>query len=304
MQCRPHDLRGVDDPSVDQVLVDFGLGVEAVFGVGLLPNLRDDDRPFLTSIGGDPTHRLFQSAPNDVHADLLVTLEFEIDQGRLATQQCDAAPGNDALLDRGLGRVHGVLDPGLLLFHLGFGGRANLDDGHAADQLRQPLLQLLAVVVRRGFVDLRADLLDPAFDGGVYTLTLDDGGVVLVDRDLLGFAEILDLDVLELQPEVLGDGLATGEHRDVFKHRLPPVAEPRRLDGGALQCPAQLVDDERGERLTVDILSHNQEGPVKPRDLLEQRQEVLHRADLLLVNENDRILEHNFHALRVGDEIG
>jgi hypothetical protein len=60
--------------------------------------------------------------------------------------------------------MQGILNASLLFLHLGFGGRTDLDDGNAAGQLRQPLLQLLAVIVRRGFVDLCAQLLDAAFD--------------------------------------------------------------------------------------------------------------------------------------------
>ena len=94
--------------------------------------------------------------------------------------------------------MHRVLDARLLLLHLGLGGRTDLDDGDAADQLREPLLQLLAVVVRGRVLDLRADLLDAALDGVRGAAALDDRRVVLVDRDLLGLAEIVDLDVLEL----------------------------------------------------------------------------------------------------------
>ena len=120
-------------------------------------------------------------------------------------QQRDAAARDDALFDRGLGRVHRVLDAGLLLLHLGLGGRADLDHRHAADQLGQPLLELLAVVVGGRLLDLRADLLDAALDLLRRAGALDDRGVVLVDRDLLGPAEVLELDVLELDAEVLGD---------------------------------------------------------------------------------------------------
>ena len=107
-------------------------------------------------------------------------------------------PGHDALFDRRLGRVHRVLDARLLLLHLGLGGRTDLDDGDAADQLREPLLQLLTVVVRGRVLDLRADLLDAALDRLLAAGALDDRRVVLVDGDLLGLAEILELDVLEL----------------------------------------------------------------------------------------------------------
>ena len=80
-------------------------------------------------------------------------------------QQRHAAAGHDPFFDRGLGGVHRVLDARLLLFHLGLGGRADLDDGDAADQLGQPLLQFLAVVIRGGVLDLRAQLLHASFDG-------------------------------------------------------------------------------------------------------------------------------------------
>jgi len=60
-----------------------------------------------------------------------------------------------AFFDRRLRGVHRILDASLLLLHLGLGGRADLDDRHAAHELRQPLLELLAVVIRRAVLDLR-----------------------------------------------------------------------------------------------------------------------------------------------------
>ena len=102
-----------------------------------------------------------------------------------------AAAGDDALLHRGAGGVQRVLDPGLLLLHLGLGGRADVDHRHAADQLGQPLLELLAVVVGGGLLDLRADLLDAALDVGLLAGAVDERGVVLVDDDPLGAAEVL-----------------------------------------------------------------------------------------------------------------
>ena len=53
----------------------------------------------------------------------------------------------------------------------------------------------------------------------------------------------------------------------------------------------------------LDVLGDDQQRPAGLRDQLQERQEVLHRADLLLVDENDRILEHDFHALGIGHEV-
>ena len=58
-----------------------------------------------------------------------------------------AAAGDDALLDRRAGRLQGVLDAVLLLLELDLGGRADLDDGDAAGELGEALLELLLVEV-------------------------------------------------------------------------------------------------------------------------------------------------------------
>ncbi len=167
--------------------------------------------------------------------------------------------------------MHGILDASLLLFHFGLGRGAHLDHRHATDQLRQPLLQLLAVVVAGGLVDLAADFLHPAFDLGVLAFALDDGGVVLVDGDLLGLAEVGNLDVLQLDAQVFGDGLAAGEGGDVLQHGLAAIAEARRLDGRDLQRAAQLVDDQGRQGFAFDVLSDDQQRLAALRDLLQQR---------------------------------
>ena len=112
------------------------------------------------------------------------------------------------------------------------------------------------------------------------------------------------LDRLELDPEVLGDRASARQDRDVFEHRLAAIAEARRLDRGGLQRAAQLVDHEGRERFAFDVFRDDQQRTAEARHLLEHRQEILHRADLLLVDQDDRVFEHHFHALRIGHEVG
>jgi hypothetical protein len=73
---------------------------------------------------------------------------------RRRAEQGHAAAGQNAFLDRRAGGVQGVLDAGLLLLHFAFGRGADVDLGHAAGQLGQPLFELLAVVVAGGVLDL------------------------------------------------------------------------------------------------------------------------------------------------------
>ena len=117
------------------------------------------------------------------------------------------------------------------------------------------------------------------------------------------FAEIFPAHVLELDAEILGDHLAAGQHAEVLEHRLAAVAEARRLDRGDLERALQLVDDERRQRLALDVLREDEQRLAGPGDLLEQREQILHVRDLLLVDENDRILEDHFHAVGVRHEI-
>ena len=64
-----------------------------------------------------------------------------------------------------------------------------LIDRDAARELREPLLELLAVPVGVGVLDLGLDLVDPALDVVRLALALDDRRVVLGDDDLAGLAE-------------------------------------------------------------------------------------------------------------------
>ena len=77
----------------------------------------------------------------------------------MARSSARPPPGHDAFRDRRLRGVDGVVERLLPALHLGFGRRADADHRHAARQLRQPLLELLAIVVAGGLLDLLADLL-------------------------------------------------------------------------------------------------------------------------------------------------
>ena len=219
------------------------------------------------------------------------------------TQQRDATTGDDALFDGGLGGRHRVFDAVLLLLEFDLGGRTDLEDGDAAGQLGEALLELLAVVVGVGVLDLGLDLVDPALDVVFRTRTFDDGGLVLGDDDALGLAEQVERDGLELEPDLFADDLGSGDGRHVLQHRLATFAEAGGLDGSRLEGAADLVDDDRGECLTVDVLGDDDERATGLHDLLEDRDEVADRRDLRRHEQQVRIVERRLHALGVGDHV-
>ena len=117
---------------------------------------------------GDPAQRLDQPDADDADTGRLVTGQAQVAvERRRGVDEGGAATGDDALLDRGPGRGDRVLDAVLALLELDLGGRADLDDADAAGQLGQPLLQLLAVPVGVGVLDLAPDLRDPGVDLGL-----------------------------------------------------------------------------------------------------------------------------------------
>ena len=181
LERRPRDLRGVHDPRLEHVHVLAGGRVQAPSRVER-SDLLDDHAALEAGVRGDLLEGRLERLAHDQRAGRLVALQVELVEPRLAAQQRHAAAGHDALLDRGLGGLHRVLDAVLLLLQLDLGGRADLDHGDAAGQLGEPLLELLAVVVRVGLVDLALDLVDPALDVGLAAAALDERGLVLVDR--------------------------------------------------------------------------------------------------------------------------
>ena len=219
-------------------------------------------------------------------------------------QKRHAAARQDAFLDGRAGRMHGVIDPILALLHLDLARPADPDDRDAAGELGQPLLQLLAIVVGGGLLDLGLDLADAAFDVGLLAGAVDDGGVLLLDGQLLGAPQHGERDVLELDAEVLADGLATGQDRDVLQHGLAAIPEAGRLDGRDLEAAAQLVDHQRRERLALDLLGDDHQRLGGLHHGFQEREELLQAGELLLVNENVGVFHLDPHLLGIGDEVG
>jgi hypothetical protein len=81
--------------------------------------------------------------------------------------------------------------------------------------------------------------------------------------------------------------------------RLRRSPKPGRLHGDGLERAAQLVDDDRRERLALDVLRHDQQRLAGLDDLLEHGQEILDGADLLVRDQDVRVVEHGLHALGV-----
>src|SRR5580704_13116117 len=198
LESETRNLGWIDYASLNQVTVLAGVGVEAEVVVFRFANAANHHRAFVSGVVNDLTHGLFESALHDVDANGFVIVQLELFERRDAANQRYAAAGNNAFLDRRACGVHGVLNTSLLFLQLGLGGCGDFNYGDAAYQLGQTLLQLLAVVIGGSVFHLCANLSNAAFDLAGFPAAFNDRGVVLVNGDFLGAAEIFHLYVLEL----------------------------------------------------------------------------------------------------------
>src|SRR6266511_2387021 len=302
LECRADHHRRIGDSGVDEVLVLVRLDVESVALRGVADPV-DDDRAFQARVVGELADRLLQRANDDSCSGALVAF-VSVELNRFdGVQERHAASGDDTLLERGASRLERVLDAVLLLLHLRLGRGTDLDHRDTAGELRQPLLQLLAVEVGVGGLDLLLQLLDARLDRLGVAGPVDDRRGVLVDHDTAGLAELRELRVLELETHLLGDHFRAGEDRDVLEHALAAVTEARRLDGDGREGATQLVDHDRRERLALDVFGNDQQRLAGLNHLLEHRQQVLDSADLLVRDQDVRLVEHRLHTLGVGDHV-
>jgi hypothetical protein len=119
---------------------------------------------------------------------------------------------------------------------------------------------------------MRADRLDARLDVSGLAGAVDDRGVLFLDDHFLGLAEVVHGRLLERQADLIGDDRTAGENGDVLQHGLAAIAETRRLDAGHFEDAADIVDDQRRQRLTLDVLGDDHQRTARLGHALEQRQ--------------------------------
>jgi hypothetical protein len=113
------------------------------------------------------------------------------------------------------------------------GGRACVYPGGAARQVGDALGELLAVVVAGGLLRLALDGLGARPDVLL--------GAVLADLHLLAAAQVAGADVLQVDAQVLEDGLAARQGGDVFERGLGAAAGAGRLGGARTERVLTLI---------------------------------------------------------------
>ena len=257
-------------------------------------------------IGGNLLQGGRQSPLHDPNAGALIAAQACSQAIQFAGQLHEhaAAAGHDAFLHGGAGGVEGILDAQLAVLELGFGGSAHLDHGHAAGQLGHALDQLLAVVVGLGVIEFALDGRDPIRHGGLVLTGGHDRGFVLADRDAAHAAQVRQGDRVEVHGPVFAHQGGAGEDGDVLQGGLAAVAEAGGANGRHLQHAAVLVHHQGGKGLALHFLREDHQGLAGAGHRLQDRYQVVDRADLAVGHQQQGVLVLAHLAVAIGDEVG
>jgi hypothetical protein len=269
------------------------------------PNLLNDDAAFEAGVEGDLPKRLLHRAPHDQATGLLVVgPTTHLVHGLLGSEEGDTPSGDHALLDGGASRLDGVLDAVLLLLELDLGGRSDLDHDDTAGQLGETLLELLAVPVGVGVVDLTLDLLDPRLDVGLGSATVDDGRESLSTTTLRARPSSSRVTFSSLRPtssEITVPPVRMAMSWSMALRRSP---KPGALTATDWKSPRILLTTRVARASPSTSSEMTSSGLPWVHHLLQHRDQVVDRADLLVGDEDERILEDGLLPVGVRDEVG
>ena len=191
----------------------------------------------------------------------------------------------------------------LTFLELNLGCSTGLDDCHAAGELCQALLELLAVVIGIGGLDFLTQLADACLDVILCAQSINDGGFILGDDDLACTAEILKGGVLKREANGLGDHFTGGEDCNVLQHGLAAIAKAGSLDGDRLEGATDVVDNQGCQGFALNVLGNDEQRLAGLHNLFQDRQQFLGVSDLGVDQQDVGILEDSFLAICVVNEV-
>ena len=248
----------------------------------------------------------FEGLEDDLGTGLLVAVE--IGNGCLdllgSVDVCAAAAEDDAFLDCCSGSIESIFHTEFCFLHLCLGCCTDADDCYAACKFGQALLQFLSVEIGLGLFDLFLDLGNALCKCILVAEAVNDNSLLFCDLDALCAAELLQGCVLELKTQVGADDSAAGQDRDILEHCFTSVAIAGSLDSNNVESTAELIDDQGGQSLALDILSNDEELGAHLDDLLENRKDILDRGDLLVCDQDVRIFQICFHLVHICCHVG
>ncbi|SCB64893.1 unnamed protein product [Fusarium graminearum] len=303
------DLEGVEDTSVDHVNV-LALGaVETLVEVSgvLVGELADNDGALKTGVLDNGSGGAGDGVLDDADTKLLVKVgsgDLVEGLGR-GLDEGSATTGQDTLLNSGAGGVQSINESILLLTDLNLGRATNLDDSNTARELGKTFLELLLLVLGgSGVGNDTTDLLTSLSNGVLAATTVEDNGVLLGDGDGTSGSKHVGGGLVKLDVKLISEDGTVGKDGEIAEDGLAVVTETRGLDSSDLELATELVQDADSKSLTLNVLSNDDQRSALLGGDLKSGDDVLDSRDLLLGEEDERVLKLDLLGLGVGDEVG
>ena len=207
--------------------------------------------------------------------------------------------GYDTLFYSCSGCVQSILHTEFCFFHLCLGSSAYTDNSYAASQFCQSLLEFLFIELRSGLFDSCFDLSHTVLNVFLVACTVNDNSRLFLDFYRFCSSQMIQGGIFQLKTKLLGDHGTAGQDCDILQHLFSSVAVARCFHTYYLQSTTQFVHDQSGQSLALDILSDDQKLLAGLYDLLQKRQDFLNVGDLLVCDQDVRIIQDRFHFLHI-----
>ena len=249
--------------------------------------------------------RSFQCLQDDLCTGLLVALKVCSKLCYLlgSVDVCRSAACDDTLFYCCSCCIQSIFHTKLCFLHLSLGCSADTDHCHTACELCKTLLQLLFIKLGLCLLDLSLDLSNAVCDCFLIAHTVNDNGALLLYLNRLCMTKHIHGRILQLDADLLGNNLSAGQNRDISEHLFSSVAIARSLYTYYREGSTQLVHDQGSQCLALDVLSDDEKLSACLYDLLQQRKDLLNVADLLICDQDARIIQNCFHLLSIGCHI-
>src|SRR6056297_1899947 len=294
----------IDHTGFMEVLILLGAGIVPVVVFTVL-DLADNHGSFHACILYNLANRLLEGTPyNGDTGTFVFVVPLKILQRLNSADIGNAATGNDPFFNSSSGGTESIIEPVFFLFHLHFGSSSDINHSHTTCQFGKAFLQLLTVIVRGRILDLLTNLVDPCFDHLLITGTVYNRGVLLINGDLLGITQHIDGGAFQFQSFLFRNHGTSGKDGDILEHLFPAVTETGCFHSGDLQRSTQLVHYQGSQCFTVHILGDDQQRATVLGSSFQDRKQVFHGGDLLIMDQDIGILQYRFHLFCIGHEIG
>ena len=117
-------------------------------------------------------------------------------------------------------------------------------------------------------------------------------------------AKIINAGSFQAHPDFLRNDLTAAQNGNILQHGFSPITEAWCLDCADLDNAADIVNHQSCQSFTIDVLRNHQQWTAGLGCAFQYRQEIADIRDLLVVDQNQRVLKVTLHTILVIDEVG